>query len=189
MKRNLLCLLLFTSSLAQASFYMDYKLNYQTETDKGDQSFNSNRIMHSLYLAASMDRDKQFFIGQSIISWNKSQQQGEDSSNEFTMNLLELGPRLHYYFTQARTWYTSFTYNFYSKGKSKLAGTDGDVRGSGYVASLGYHYDLSRTIGIGASLNYHSVSIDERKVGSTTSDVSETYTATVPMLEIAFRFR
>ncbi len=168
---------------------MDYKLNYQTETDGGDQSFKYNRMMNSLYLAASMDRDKQFFIGQSIVSWNKTQQQGEDSSDEFSMSLLELGPRLHYYFSQERTWYASFTYNFYSKGKSKLSGVSGDISGSGYIGSLGYHYDLSRTIGIGGSLNYHSVSIGERKVDSTTSDVSETYTAIVPMLEMAFRFR
>ncbi|MCO4752883.1 MAG: hypothetical protein KC478_00305 [Bacteriovoracaceae bacterium] len=181
---------LFFIANCHAAFYMDYKLNYQTETDGGDAgAFSYTRMMNSVFFAASMDRDKRFYIGQSAIFWNKTQQQGEDSDDEFTMNLLELGPRIHYYFTQNRTWYTSLVYNFYVNGTSQTAGVEGDVSGTSYLASLGYHYKFTRTIGIGASLNYHSVTLDERKVDSTSNDVSETFSAIVPMLEIAFRFR
>tara|TARA_Y100000780_G_scaffold232596_1_gene269159 strand:- start:316300 stop:316839 length:540 start_codon:yes stop_codon:yes gene_type:complete len=175
---------------ANASFYMDYKLNYQSETDAGDATaFNYTRMMNSLYFAASMDRNKRLYIGQSVIFWNKTQKQGDDSADETTLDLLELGPRLHFYLTQNRTWYASAVYNFSAKGTSKVSGVEGDVDGSGYMATLGYHYKFSKTIGIGGSLNYHSVTVDERKVDSSSSDVSETYTAIIPMLEIAFRFR
>lgn len=188
--RKIFLLFIFIAAQAHGSFYMDYKLNYQTETDGGDAgAFTYNRMMNALFLAASLDRDRQFFIGQNFLFWNKTYQQGEDSSDEFTLNLLELGPRLHYYFTQERTWYVSVTYNFYAKGTSAVASEEADVSGTSLMGSLGYHYELTRSIGIGGSLNYHSATLTERKVDSTANEVSETFTSIVPMLEIAFRFK
>ncbi len=185
-----LLLVFLLMAKAQASFYMDYKLNYQSETDGGDAgAFSYTRMMNSLYFAASMDRDKRLFIGQSVIFWNKTQKQGDDAAAETTLDLLELGPRVHYYLNQNRTWYTGLVYNFSVKGTSKVSEVESDVDGSGYMATLGYHYKFSKTVGIGASLNYHSITIDERKLDSTSNDVSETYTAIIPMLEVAFRFR
>ena len=64
-------------------------------TDGGDAgAFSYTRMMNSLYFAASMDRDKRLFIGQSVIFWNKTQKQGDDAAAETTLDLLELGPRV-----------------------------------------------------------------------------------------------
>src|SRR5690606_12602659 len=113
----------------------------------------------------------------------------EDSDQQVTLNLLELGPRLHYYFSPERNWFISATYNFQSKGTGLLNGETATITGTGSIGSLGYHYKVTKALGIGASISYHSVVITSRKVDDTDSEVTETYNSIVPMLEFAWRFR
>lgn len=167
-----------------------YNLNYQTESDGGDApAFTYNKTMHNLFLGASLDVKKQFYLGQNILSWTRTAQQGNDSATQTTMSLLELGPRLLYYFNDLRRWYLSLVYNFSVKGTSTINEEEGKIEGTSYIAALGYHYKVTKQIGIGGSLNYHVLTITARKIDSTDLEPSESYTAIIPMLEIAIRFK
>lgn len=53
----------------------------------------------------------------------------------------------------------------------------------------GYRFRLSRLFALGASIHYHSLSLDEEKIGSTENNVSDSITHFMPMLEISILTR
>jgi hypothetical protein len=142
---------------------------------------------NTIYLGASMDSGLKYIIGTNFSSWNKTQSKG-DGDTEKEISLIELGPKLLVYFNQARSFFASLTYNFYSRGTGTVNGSSAEFNGSGLMGALGYHMKVSKRFAMGASLNYHSTTITSSVVDSTESDVSDTYVSIYPMLEMVLRY-
>ncbi len=134
------------SSTAFAGFYMNHSLGY--------------------FLGASVGSGKKLILGTSFAQSTKAQTKGT-SDTVTTITLLELGPRFHWYFSQERMWYISFTYNFSAKGTADVAGNSNAVQGTSIMASFGYHLKVSKKFAMGASLNYHSTTITSSILDST----------------------
>jgi hypothetical protein len=178
-------LFLLTSLPAQASFLFDYGLNYSSEKDDtsgGD--YEKSRTFHKLFLGASVNQAKTLYFGWNINSWSSSIKQGTAAEN--TYSLLEMGPRVSWFLNENRNWYLTFEWNPYAKGKREKASQSRDISGMSYGAGLGYRFRLSKQVGLGAGIHYHSVSISEEKIGSTESDVSDKVNLLMPMIELSF---
>lgn len=184
---TILTFILFTQS-ALAGLFLNYSLNYHTETDGGDtEAFNLARMNNNIFIGSTVDGPQKMIIGTNFASWNKTQSKGEGDT-EKEISLLDMGLRFHLYMTQMRTWYLSATYNLYSRGTGTVNGETADFDGSGYMVSFGYHLKTSKRFSMGASIMYHSSTITSSIVDNTESEVTDTYTAIYPMIEMALRY-
>lgn len=173
---------------SHAAFFMQYSLNYESDTDSGDaQEFTYSKMNNTIYLASTLDEGKKFSIGQSFTSWTKTQSKGSGDT-ETSLTLLEFGPKLFFYFTKERSWFTSITYNFYVSGSGKISGSEVELSGTSILGSIGYHYKINKVLALGASLNYHQTTITDQISNSTTTTVSNVYTSIYPMIEFAIRY-
>jgi hypothetical protein len=182
-------LLVVVTHSAHAGFYFQHSFNYQTDTDS-DSSENSKyaAMRNSFVLGAKFGSDGKWVIGQSIIMSSKSIGATSLSSDE-EISLLELGPRVIFFFNDSRNFYISGVYNFYAKGDRKRSGASEDVDGTSYLGSIGVQMKGTKKFYFGVSLNYHAVSISESSVNNTQSDVSHSYTSIYPAIEFSLRFR
>lgn len=182
--RFLVLLLLIAPLSANASFLVQYGLNYSSQSDDsdGDEKHEESRIFHKALIAASVNQRKTFFFGWNINQWSSSNSQG--SGKENTYSILEMGPRVQWFSSDEHNWYLSAEWNPYAKGDRKQAESK-KISGSSYGLGLGYRFRLSRMIGFGASIHYHAMNVSESKTGSTEKNVSYAISNVMPMLELS----
>src|SRR5690606_14221 len=113
----------------------------------------------------------------------------QGSGNEDTYSMLEMGPRLQWYTNDNYNLYFSAEWNPYAKGEREKTGVEREISGGSLGVGIGYRFRLSRTIGFGASIQYHSLTIDEEKIDSTERNVSDKVTNLMPMLELTILTR
>lgn len=178
----LLLLALLLPSLAQAALMLQYGLNYSSEKDTtSNDDYDKTRTFHKVFLAASVNSNKTLFFGWNINSWGSTLTKNSD---EEKYSVLEMGPRLTYFFNEERRLYITGEWNPYAKGDRDKTGTTAKITGSSIGLGIGYRFKLSRLIGLGAGLHYHALSIKEEKVGSTENTISDSVTNIMPMLEL-----
>lgn len=186
--KYLIVLLLIMSPSSFAGFYTQYSLHYDTDSDTGDaEAFQYTKMINSLLLGASFGRRKKLIIGQSFSSWTKQQQKGA-ADNKSVFNFLELGPKFLYYLTRYKTWFASFTYNFYVRGSSKINNKEATLNGTSTVLSIGYHHAVSDSFAMGLSLNYHDTTITESVENNLSRTLSEKYTSFYPSFDFVMHF-
>jgi hypothetical protein len=95
-----------------------------------------------------------------------------------------MGPRLQWFINHGYNLYVSAEWNPYAKGEREKIELERKISGSSYGFGIGYRFNLSKVIGLGASLHYHSLTIREEKVDSSEMSVSDTITNLMPMLEL-----
>lgn len=181
--RHFLVALLFCLPIsARANFLFQYGLNYSSGEDSStDGDSESSRTFHKVLLGGSINRAKTLFLGWNINSWSSSLKQGD--AEEDTYSLLEMGPRLQWFTNENYNLYFSAEWNPYARGEREKIGTKRDISGTSMGVGLGYRFRISRMMGVGASLHYHSLSISEEKVDNNEEDVSDKLTNLMPMLE------
>lgn len=178
----LFLLVLLIPSIARANMLLQYALNYSSETDgTSDDDYEKTRTFHKIFIGASINGKKTLFFGWNINSWSSSLTKVSD---EETYKMLEMGPRLVYFFDQDYRFYLSAEWNPYAKGDRDKTGTSAEVTGSSLGFGAGYRFKLSRIVGLGASLNYHTLTLKEEKIGSTEDDITDKMTNIMPMLEL-----
>ena len=175
-------ILLLCPWTVRAAFLFNYGLNYSSET-KGptDNEYEGSKTFHKLFLGASVNQRKTLYFGWNINQWSSKNKQGE---TELEHSILEMGPRVHWYLNENQNWYISAEWSPYARGDRRTS-EDQEVSGSSMGFGLGYRFRLSRLVGLGASIQYHSLSLDEEKVESTENDISDKATHLMPMLEFS----
>ncbi len=166
-----------------------YSFNYNSHEDQAEGSTFST-MKNIIFLGATLGLSQRWSVGQNIIQWNLSQKGNSDSS-ETTVSLLELGPRANFYFDETHNFYTSFCYNPYVKGsrKSSISNTSEDISGSSFLIILGTQFKASKTLNIGLSINYHSVTISEATNDSIVSEVSQSHNSIYPTINFNLSFK
>lgn len=178
----LLFLLLLTPSISQAKMILQYGLNYSSEKDDtADDNYEKTRTFHKVFLGASVNGRKTLFFGWNINSWSSALTKVSD---EETYSILEMGPRLTYFFTEENKTYITVEWNPYAKGDRDKTGTAAEVTGSSTGFGVGYRFKLSRMMGLGAAIHYHTLSLKEEKIGSTENTITDKITNVMPMLEL-----
>lgn len=182
--RFLLVLLVLLPLSAQASFLFQYGLNYSSEKDGStDGEFEESRTFHKAFLGASVNGRRTLFFGWNINSWSSAISQG--TSPEDTYSLLEMGPRLQWFWSDNYNLYFTAEWNPYAKGEREKIGSSRDISGSSLGFGVGYRFRLSRLWGFGAGIHYHSLGLKEEKINSTENNISDKITNLMPMLEIS----
>ena len=185
MKSYFLILFLFVTANANASLLLQYGVNFTAqEDDSSSGKFEQSRTFHKGFIAASINSSKTLFFGWNINSWSSNLKQG--SASEDTYSLLEMGPRIQWFLNDDYNLYFTAEWNPYGKGERDKGGSNKEIGGSSIGLGLGYRFRLSRVVGFGASLNYHSLSISEEKSGSTENEISDSVSNIMPMLELTF---
>lgn len=177
----LLFLALLFPSLSHAKMILQYGLNYSSEKDdtSGD-SYDKSRTFHKILIGAAINNRKTLFFGWNINSWNSSLTK-ETEDEKYSM--LEMGPRLTYFFTEDYNLYVTTEWNPYAKGDRDKTGTEMEISGSSLGFGMGYRFKLSRLMGLGAAIHYHVLNMKEEKDGSTENDISDKVSNVMPMLE------
>lgn len=186
--RLLLILLLCLPFSAQASFLLQYGLNYSSQQDSSDDGDSEeSRIFHKAYIAASVNGRKTLFFGWNINKWNSAIKQGDGDEDSYS--ILEMGPRLQWFVNDNYNLYFTAEWNPYGKGDREKLGQSREISGSSIGVGVGYRFRLSRYVGFGAGIHYHNLSIKEEKINSTENDVSDKVTNLMPMLELTILTR
>ncbi|HAZ14345.1 MAG: hypothetical protein A2X86_19150 [Bdellovibrionales bacterium GWA2_49_15] len=180
-------LLLFPIHSASAAFCLQYSLLYDTWNDDVD-NFSYSRMNNAFYIGASFDRNNQLYIGPSYHLISKSHQEGTGGQAS-DLSVTAFGASVLYFLDKEFRWKLQLTYNLALSGTRTVSGTNQEIEGTGYEAGLGFQLPLSRSVWLGATMNYHTMTISEYKVDTTATEVSESYTAIVPMINLNFFFR
>lgn len=189
MKRQFIKFILFFSIIlpANAAFQFDLGFNYFSEDDE-NTSLTFDKFDYRGFFAAGLGQKGKLFFGQFISKYGR---EFTNSGTTGVFDVLELGPKFQYYFSEMRTLYFSLNWNPYVRGEKTLSGTTSNLSGSSYIIGFGYHLKISRAFCLGASISYHTVAISKETNTSTNveTEVSKSYTAIYPMIEMSFRFR
>lgn len=172
--------------MSHGALFLQYSGFYHTHEDDGEQ-FEYSRTYNYLVVGGALDNKESFFISWSTLLWSKTYKSGSGST-ENEISIMELGPKVIWFMDDRKTIYISAAYHPYAKGDRTVDGTSQDVSGTSYLATLGYQLKVSRSFYLGASLNYHALSLSEKTVENTATDISESHTAVIPMLEFSIRF-
>ena len=184
---KIILLLTFLIKTAQAGFYFQHSFHYGSDADDVE-NLESTAMRNISFLGAGFGDNGRWIVGQSIILSNK-EYKNDSMTSTSSLSLLELGPRIQYYFNQNKTVYISGAYNFYAKGDREQDGQSQKVSGTSMFFNLGIQSRISKKFYFGLSLNYHTVSIDESTVETTQSTVSHSYTFIYPAVEFSLRFK
>jgi hypothetical protein len=185
-----LCLsssLVIASLSGQASFLIDISTNYTSDSDDVD-NLAFNKMDNRIFLGASLDKKNKFYFGQNAMLLSREFQTAAGTTD--TVSVTEIGPRFQYFFNEGKNVFIAAAWNPYAKGERTRSNTTEEISGSSYFVSLGYGIKISRKLNLGASLNYHVLSI--AKVTDTSnveSEVTQAYTSIYPMIEFSFRFK
>lgn len=177
--------LLTLTTGVQASFMFNTMTGYSTSSDSKTTTDISDLSNH-FFLGASIGSKDRLFVGQNITIFNHQIK----TTTTDKVNTLELGPRLVYFFTDENVFYGTLGWNPYAKGNRTVAGATEEISGYGLLAGLGAELKINRNFHIGASLNYHTLSVSKAiNSANVASTVSDTYSSVMPMINLSFRFR
>lgn len=181
MKAILFLFLLFPG-FVHAAFILQYGLNYSSETDDtSNDDYEKSRTFHKVFLGASVNQKKTLYFGWNINSWSSELTRGSDTEE---YSLLEMGPRLTYFFNENYNFYVTAEWNPYARGDRTKGTEDAEISGSSYSAGIGYRFRISRLWGLGASLHYHNFGLSTETINSTESKESDSVKNVMPMLEL-----
>ncbi len=187
MKLNLelisILLILFTSMNIFAKLEIQTSTGYESYTDGKTNSTFSDMSNH-IFIGASINAKETIIIGQNVSLINQSIK----TASENKISTMELGPRLNYYFNQEKNYFFSVAWNPYAKGE-RVGTTTDTISGWSYLIALGAVLKMSPSVFLGASINYHTLTITESKNGTTETETSDAYSSLSPMLNLTFRFR
>ncbi|MCP4914035.1 MAG: hypothetical protein GY909_13065 [Oligoflexia bacterium] len=190
-KKNLLIALFLTIILfsmpTNAKFIIEMGTNYSSEEDNVD-NFTFSRMDLRGFLGASLDGNGAFYFGQSIYS--ASREHKTTAGQTVTVSALEIGPKVSIFMGASKAIYISLAWHPFAKGERKTsAGETEDISGSSLLASFGYQLKLTKTLYLGASLNYHKYSVSKYTTSADVEvTVSEEYTTLAPMIDLSLRF-
>lgn len=183
MKIIILALLTLLPLTSHARFLFQYGLNYSSEKDdSANDGYEKTRTFHKAFLGASVNGRKTLFFGWNINSWSSAITQGDAAENSYS--LLEMGPRLVWFTSDSHNLYFSAEWNPYVRGDREKANVSREIQGSSMAFGVGYRFKISRLFGLGAGIHYHSVSLNEEKIESTESNISDSISHLMPMLEL-----
>lgn len=170
-----------------AAFQVDMGFNYFSDEDDVT-TFSYSKLDYRGFFGASLDSKEKIVFG---INFSQFGRDFQNSGVTGKYSVMEIGPKFQFYFTGEKATFLSLAWNPYALGSKTVASTETDISGSSYTASLGYQLKISRSFCIGASLNYHAISIS-KETNTTTNvetEVTNSYTAIYPMIELSLRFR
>lgn len=183
--KKILIAIFFLINTAHAAFIVDNMTGYSSSSDSKTTTDISDLSNH-LFIGASLGSKQRLYVGQNITFF--THQIKTASTNK--VNTLELGPRFTYFFNETNTFYGTVGWNPYAKGKRTIGDVTEEISGYGLLVGLGAELKINRTFYIGGSLNYKSLNISKSiSAANVATEVTDTYTSLMPMINLSLRFR
>lgn len=180
-----LAAIFFFINTAHAAFMVDTMTGYSSSSDSKTTTDISG-ISNHIFIGASLGARQRFFVGQNITIFTHEIKTATTNK----VNTLELGPRLTYFFDEGNVFYGTLGWNPYAKGKRTIGSETEEISGYGLLVGLGAEVKINRYFHIGGSLNYKSLNISKSiSAANVASEVTDTYTSLMPMLNLSLRFR
>jgi len=170
---------------SKAGLVLQYSGGY-TSYDNDNDELQFSRMLNAFFLGASVGRKTRFLIGPSYTMWNQSHQNSDAA--ESLMSMTEFGATALIYLTKAQTWKVEATYCMSVNGKRKLGETEEILKGSAMRFGFGYHAPITDTFAIGLNLAYQITTLSSSIVENNETEIDQTYTQMLPMLELAWRY-
>jgi hypothetical protein len=178
--------MLFTHFPLYAGPTIQHDFLYFSSTDNVENG-KYQTMRNYFFIGAKIGAKDLLSLGQSVLSWNRSQTSAQGSQSD--ISLLELGPRLIYHLGSERRFFISLAYHPYVKGtRTVSSGTEETISGHSLLGSFTAQVKLGKRSYIGASLHYHQITISESKQDTTTSDVANTYSWIYPTISLGLRY-
>ena len=179
---SILFIILFSSNV-WARFEIQSATGYESNND-GKTSSSFSDLTNHLFLGASLDSKEKVIIGQNLSYLSNTYKTA--TTNKITT--MELGPRLNYYLNEEQNFFLTLAWNPYAKGTRVVNGASEDISGWSYLAGIGAVLKMNKTFYLGASLNYHSLSVTKSIVGTTATTTTNSYSSLMPMINLTLRF-
>lgn len=179
--------LLLTATLTQAAVYTQYSFFYYSDNDN-DQNFKYSTMRNSLMLGAELSKDSNMILGWNAMMWNRNYT-ADSSSEKVPVSMTELGPKIIYFWGDERVFYNSLTWNPYAKGNRTVSGVKEDISGYSILANAGFAFKITKVFRGGFAINYHTLKISEKTVGTTTTKLSQSYNTIYPSVEFSYLFK
>lgn len=176
-------LFLFLCFSSHAAFTINTTFNYSTSTDSKD-SISFGGMSGHLFLGASLDSKQTFYFGQNV-SYLSTEYKNTTSTK---IGTLELGPRFVHFLNDDKNWFWTGAWNPYAKG-TKTTTVSATISGSSFLLGFGYELKINKNFHLGASFNYYALSVSKSTVGTTESEVSDSYSSMMPMISMSIHFK
>ncbi|HMN67653.1 MAG TPA: hypothetical protein PKC28_03860 [Bdellovibrionales bacterium] len=90
------------------------------------------------------------------------------ASEETSLVITDMGPKVIYYLEKARNWQAAVTYNLIGRANYTAPGAEAtELRGTSYKFEIGYLGQMWDKVFMGAKINYYSASFAEEISGET----------------------
>jgi len=176
---------IITSTQLKAGIVLQYSGGYTSYTNDYDE-LNFSRMLNAFYLGASLGRKTRFMIGPSYTMWNQAHT--NSAGNDSEMSMTEFGATALIYLSKAKTWKVTATYCMSVNGERKVGATEEILKGSAMRFGFGYHAPITDTFALGINLAYQITSLTSSITNNNETEIDETYTQMLPMLELAWRY-
>jgi hypothetical protein len=178
-------ILLLFPILSLARFEIATTHFYNSYSD-GNTKNSFTNMTNGIFIGASLDSKQKLLIGQHVQMGSVSLK----SSTTDTLDYTEIGPRVTYYFSDDYNFFTSLSWCPYLSGTRKAAGSASeDIKGWSYSVLIGGSFKINRNFALGTGIIYHAINLSESTVGSTSTDISHSYSGISPVFNFILRFR
>jgi hypothetical protein len=181
MKRILLiAILMFGSTLAHADFMFDLSSGYHSRSVGENNDYSI--MEHHLFIGMPVAVKEQLYLG---VNFTYTSESGGEN-----LKTKEYGARINYYFNADKTFLLFLAFNpIMTVDKNSTSGAisqQESMSGSSYIAGLGYETKINNNLFMGATIVYHSATIDD---GTKSANSETKYTSINPMINFSFRFK
>ncbi|MFT6070748.1 MAG: hypothetical protein ACJAT2_000691 [Bacteriovoracaceae bacterium] len=188
MKQFLVLFSLIFASPCYSAWTIHFSNNFSSDSDDVS-NFEYSKMDNSLFVGASLTGGGQLYLGWTYMMFSRTFK-SDDITNEDEVSTTEMGPKFIWYMNEGKNIFASLNWLPFAKGERKTGGNTEDIDGSALHFALGYQVKISRKFMLGASIGYHSLSINEVVDSSNNqTEPSQSYTSILPMVDFSFHFR
>jgi hypothetical protein len=152
-----------------------------------DTSSSYSRTMYDLAVGLTLTKKGRWALAWNYASYSLSE---TPDTQETSLSITDMGPKIFYYLDKDKTWVIAFTYNLITTADySDGAGESTELRGSSMKAEAGYLPMMWEGIYMGAKLNYYKASFKEEITGQTSLEqVTHARTVIYPSFSMTVRW-
>lgn len=175
------------TSATHASLVLQYSFFYDADSDDAD-TFTYGQMRNMIFLGPMLGKKSGIAFGQSVLIWSRTWSGGSETQ-DYALSLTEMGPRIIFWLGKSSNFTISAAYHVYAKGTYDQAGTELEVDGSSYLATIGYGFKMGNSARLSFSYNYHAVSVAQTiDTSDTREEVTYAFTNQYPSIDLTFAF-
>ncbi|MBK26264.1 MAG: hypothetical protein CME70_19855 [Halobacteriovorax sp.] len=188
MKQLLLIFLSLSLAPCYGAWTIHFSNNFSTEGDDVD-NFDYGKMDNAVFIGASLTDGGKLYVGWTYMMLSRNYK-SDAVTNKDEISTTQMGPKFLWYLNDGKNIFLSANWLPFAKGERKRGGNSEDIDGSGLHFALGYQMKINRKFYVGASFNYHSLSVSEVvDSGNNLTEPSQSYTSMIPMIDLSFHFK